>query len=278
MRAILIVGGDFETPAGQDGATILLDWGGSVGLRIGRSELDRASRALRWLDDDSTIQAVHLAAADCDDEWLAHLAGAGSLRWLDLADRQIGPGLRHLAPPGAQLHLEIDRLSAGRLSELRAIPELKSLGLRRPAQGPLGFAALSDHRNLRSLRLLDTPHLEELLEEATVLSRLETLDIASSRGLSERAWTAIARLESLQTICIVNTPAVDDTAMTQLARLPKLRTLMCCGSARGITDRGVTALGKCPALMELVVSGTDLTPPQVSSLLQQIPRCRITTY
>jgi hypothetical protein len=182
--------------------------GGLTGLRIlWLQESEATDDRLANLRGLSRLEVLHIWNADeLTDRGVAHLAGLGSLKDLEITDSKMtAEGLTHLARLARleSLHIAGSRVDDEWLARLAMMKQIRSLGFA-SGQSEITDGGLS--------------HLSDL-------KGLEVLDIQGSR-VTDRGLAILERLPNLKEVWIDDCPGISDEGIGKLkAARPGLRVV-----------------------------------------------------
>src|SRR5262249_41567001 len=181
------------------------------------------------LDAENNITTVDFSDADYSDKDLAQLRELSKLDSLVIpgsafTDRSIPHvcGLEKLT----QLTLENTSLTSAGLRQLRDLPALKSLNVRRNSALTDGaLEGLQDRfPRLERLDLLFNYFTDAALDHVVGLADLKVLDLRGCVKITDagvRKLAALAKLERLK----LSSPEITDAAMETIRRFPRLKGL-----------------------------------------------------
>jgi hypothetical protein len=223
-----------------------------------------------------------------EDEWLANLEGAHTLRWLSLANTGVkGPGLRHVAGLEnlRELSVSLTQISDDAFPHLAGLVRLRELDMSSSQVTGTGFAHLGKLENLERANFHNTPVNDAGLAEIAKVPVSEWLWLAHTRftdagaaalagqktlrqcgfgssdsGSSGQAVAALAALP-IEELWLLDRQATAE-GLAEAATITTLRKLEG-GSPDDDTLRRLAAL---PHLEELSVSAKDLTDAGLEAL------------
>ena len=230
---------------------------------------------LSWLRPDGDMTWVDLSRSDRKTDWLVQLRRFPSLTYVQLHDRQLGPGLNELRDHRKLTYMGITAACVDHLAELRRLPELEVLELHSPSSRNLDFRVLESQPKLTELMVFDCEGAAEIVRQMDVLKKLENVSFDRVSGISDDAWSSFSELNELRFLSLMNCSPISDLGLNHLSKLERLETLVLTGSIGRVTTKGFHSLGKLTALKQLVVSGSQVSQDQLMLLKQLLPDCTI---
>jgi hypothetical protein len=237
----------------------------------GWDNFDRIHRFVSTFRTDQEIDVVDLRDAQVDDQWLSRLSRFPKLRELRLHDRQLGSGLEELRNLEQLTEITITAASNRHLIELQRFPRLELLSLQDVAQGDLGIEALSSLPKLHFLFIEDCRHTDRLLKQFPELPQLEMLYLRNCQGFTDDDLVHLQRLPYLKQLNILLSSPISDAGLIHLAQLKSLESLGLWTLSK-ISDNGLEALPRLENLNELRVTLGELSPEQLKTLQQLLPK------
>lgn len=220
---------------------------------------------------DDQVDQVYITDANVTDEALRRLKPLTNLEDLRLHERQLGPGLRHLAGLSKLSSISVSDLCAGDLSHLRQLPHLHRVELIRMRCGDADLSPLAEIPNLAVLSLRGPVVTPKHIEQISRVKGLTMLMMSVDRN---DALTAddLSRLSECP-LAYCEFQHATDEIVAGLAKCESLVWLRLPDAT--LTDSGIAALAKHPNLEEL--SLIDCRQPlDIESLQQKMPSCLIT--
>jgi hypothetical protein len=266
--AVWWAGGTATCGAEYQRATAVLDWLYPTGSTTAAQ--DRVHAFFSSFRLDHEITAVNLTDAPVDDRWLTHLQRFPKLKMLELHDRQLGPGLENLRDHRQLQDVAVTSASNRRLVELKRLPQLESLSLVRPQSGDLGLGEL----HLKQLDISETRRAGEVLAQIPDNSPIDSLVLLCC-GLQHEDCALLERMPRLNYLCIAKSGPINDSGLTHLSRLSRLEELCLNWSIGQITEAGLQELRTLENLQHVSAIRTDLTPQQLQTLKQALPKATI---
>ena len=204
------------------------------------------------------------------DDWLKTLAGADTLRRINLANCAIqGEGLRHLQSLRGlrELSLTLTPVTDDALRHLAGLTELRSLGLASTQCTGTGFQYLKGLKSLENVNFHFTPLNDDGLREICKVPITDRLWIAHTR-FTDAGAKSLSQLTQLKRCGIGSkSPESSGDAVAALVNLPLVELSLLDNQA---TPAGITHAAKIPTLRILDVSHaptvTDDSLRQVSQM------------
>lgn len=219
---------------------------------------------------DEEADSVQLQQAQVTDAWLDHLRPLEGLRRLDLDERQLGPGLKHLGELKELSNVGIWRICSADIGHLRSLSNLRAVRIVHPTcEVDLGQLAQIPH--LTGLEFLGQSITRRQLEQISRLDGLVNVHLWTTRiegdaveGLSQ--WGRLSKLQQLFLYQVTDEMAVD------LARIQSLEAMQI--DDPKLTLRGVESLAKLKRLRYLILQRCS-QEIDVDAFGKRLPQCEV---
>jgi Leucine-rich repeat (LRR) protein len=214
-----------------------------TGLKVlelsGRRFTDVGFQQLRGLAE---LERLQVRGTGLTDRGMANLHDLNKLIELDLRDADVSDaGMIHLAELKELEWIDLSgtRVTDDALKNFKALEELRRLTIENSRVTGRGFAALKR------------------------LPRLARVQVNRSR-VDDDGIAAIAQVEAIEQLEVDGTE-ITDAGIARLKALPNLRQLSL-NRVPGLTDKAVDFLKAFPALTEVIVHESGLTPKAIADL------------
>lgn len=249
-----------------------------------------SDRALAPLKGMTKLKELRLRSDTVSDVGLANLAGMTELKLLTLSGVRISDaGLQHLRECKGieRLAIEQTSLTDRGMTWLRELGALIELELRNADISDKGIVHLADLKELELIDLTGTAvtdaglksfakmeELRKLILDGTQVTgqglaalekspRLYRLQMVGCR-VTPTGLASISKVEALEELTLNGCPITDE-GVVELRRAPNLKQLSLIDVAK-LTDQSATVLEGFPALTNVFVRGSGITPKGITSL------------
>jgi Leucine-rich repeat (LRR) protein len=230
------------------------------------SNCPTTNAALARIGNMSSLERLHLQAAQIDAEGIAHLHNLTRLTNLEFIDTpsltEVDLSFLTRFPDLRSLYLHGHTVDDGHLRDLSKCPAIESLDLRRTSITNDGLSYLG---HLTSLRQLVIPEANISPVGLRYLAELPKLEYLNLEGIAidDDGLRALQQIPSLETISLADTRLTDD-GLAALGAFRELRDLAIGHSA--ISGVGLACLAEHPHLSNLDLRGSEITDEGLEQL------------
>ena len=223
---------------------------------------------------DSEMTSLDLLDSPLKTHGLRELKRLTNLKWAMLNDRQLGLGLELFAALPNFQHFSVDPLTS-RISELRRVPQLKSLHLWSAESDGIDLAVLEELPQLQTLCLCDCQSTASLLKTLPQLPSVGQFDLQYCTEFEAGDLVHLQKIPHVKVFRLSSRRLkLTDSIFEVLSQLDQLETLSLEADWSVVTEAGMAHLKSLTNLKSIGAHGSR-TKEQIDQLLKAVPNCQV---